>query len=145
MKRKLLSEIGWRETISMPGLGVTGISAKVDTGARTSSLHAEILDEIERDGKRFLRFAYAWQDERRECEAAAIDVRDITSSNGETQERYVIQTQLQVGTHRFSTEISLADRSDMKFPMLLGRSALRGRFLVDSSRSWLQSSKPVRA
>ena len=81
---------------------------------------------------------------RRECEAIHVDIRGITSSNGETQRRYVIKTPLKIGDTEFKAEISLADRSDMKFPMLIGRSDLRRRFLVDSGYSWLQTpGKPI--
>ena len=131
--------VGWRELVELPSLKLAGIPAKIDTGARTSSLHAEVLEEIEREDGRYVRFAVNWDGERHECEAIHVDIRGITSSNGETQQRYVIKTPLRIGDLEFKAEISLADRSDMKFPMLIGRSALRRRFLVDSGYSWLQS------
>lgn len=136
-----LRRIGWRELVHLPELGLRGIPAKVDTGARTSSLHATILDEFERDGELFVRFAVDFERQRvrQVCEAVHIDWRGITSSNGETQLRRIIKTPLRIGGLRFRAEISLADRSDMKFPMLIGRSSLRGRFVVDSGHSWLQS------
>ncbi len=136
-----LRRIGWRELVHLPELGLRGIPAKVDTGARTSSLHATILDEFERDGELFVRFAVDFERQRvrQVCEAVHIDWRGITSSNGETQRRRIIKTPLRIGGLRFRAEISLADRSDMKFPMLIGRSSLRGRFVVDSGHSWLQS------
>ncbi len=131
--------VGWREMVALPALDLEAIPAKIDTGARTSSLHAEVLEEIERGDGRYVRFAVDWGGIRRECVAIHVDVRGITSSNGETQKRYVIKTPLRIGDTQFKAEISLADRSDMKFPMLIGRSALRRRFLVDSGHSWLQS------
>ncbi|RJY10298.1 ATP-dependent zinc protease [Aurantiacibacter aquimixticola] len=131
--------VGWRELVELPELGLSGIPAKIDSGARTSSLHAELLEEFERDGERFVRFCVDWGGERHECEAVHVDIRGITSSNGETQRRYVIKTPLKIGTLTFRAEISLADRSDMKFPMLIGRSSLRRRFVVDSGHSWLQT------
>lgn len=136
-----LRRIGWRELVHLPELGLRGIPAKVDTGARTSSLHATILDEYERDGELFVRFAVDFERQRvrQVCEAVHIDWRGITSSNGETQRRRIIKTPLRIGGLRFRAEISLADRSDMRFPMLIGRSSLRGRFVVDSGHSWLQS------
>ena len=130
--------VGWRELVGLPSLGLTDIPAKIDTGARTSSLHAQVLEEIEREDGRYVRFAVDWGGKRHECEAIHVDVRGVTSSNGETQQRYVIKTVLKIGEHQFKAEISLADRSDMKFPMLIGRSALRRRFFVDSGHSWLQ-------
>ena len=139
MTSKLASTVGWREMVALPALNLSDIPAKIDTGARTSSLHAEVLEEIEREDGRYVRFAVDWDGRRRECEAIHVDVRGITSSNGETQRRYVIKTPLRIGDVEFKAEISLADRSDMRFPMLIGRSALRRRFLVDSGYSWLQS------
>lgn len=136
---KRLPVVGWRELVSLPELALSGIPAKIDTGARTSSLHAHVLDEIERDGEKFVRFCVDWGGVRHECEAIHVDIRGITSSNGETQRRYVIKTPMQIGDTVFRTEISLADRSDMKFPMLVGRTALRRQFVVDSGHSWLQS------
>lgn len=133
--------VGWREMVALPDLGLNGLPAKVDSGARTSSLHGQVLDEFKRDGEKFVRFEvfYPAQQVKQVCEAVHVDVRGITSSNGETQLRYVIKTPLTIGDTTFRAEISLADRSDMKFPMLIGRSALRRRFLVDSGNSWLQS------
>ena len=133
--------VGWRELVGLPSLGLTHIPAKIDTGARTSSLHAQVLEEIEREDGRYVRFAVDWGGKRHECEAIHVDVRGVTSSNGETQQRYVIKTVLKIGEHQFKAEISLADRSDMKFPMLIGRSALRRRFFVDSGHSWLQTPR----
>jgi hypothetical protein len=137
--RPLPLVVGWRELVSLPELGLTGIPAKIDTGARTSSLHAHVLDDFVRDGQRFVRFAVDWGGERRFCEAIHVDVRGITSSNGDKQTRFVIKTPLTIGKLRFRAEISLADRSQMQFPMLIGRSALRRRMVVDSGHSWLQS------
>ena len=139
--------VGWRELVNLPGLGLHSVPAKIDTGARTSSLHATILDEYERDGETFVLFAvdFAQQHVRQVCEAVHVDWRGITSSNGDTQRRRIIKTPLRIGAVEFRAEISLADRSDMKFPMLIGRSSLRRRFVVDSGHSWLQTPgrKPV--
>ena len=138
-KRLALPIVGWRELVDLPDLGLLGIPAKIDSGARTSSLHGEVIEEIKREGERFVRFAVDWDGERHICEAVQVDIRGITSSNGETQRRYVIKTPLKIGQVRFRAEVSLADRSEMKFPMLIGRSSLRRRFLVDSGHSWLQT------
>ncbi len=138
---KTLPVVGWRELVHLPELGLHGLPAKIDTGARTSSLHATILERFERDGERYVRFAVDFdrQHVRQVCEAVHVDWRGITSSNGETQRRMIVKTQLRIGEVEFRTEFSLADRSDMKFPMLIGRSALRRRFVVDSGHSWLQT------
>ncbi len=137
--RKKLSAIGWRELVQLPELGLADIPAKIDSGARTSSLHATVLEEIERDGEHFVRFAVDWDGVSHECEAIHVDWRGITSSNGETQRRRIVKTPLRIGDVEFRAEISLADRTDMKFPMLIGRSSLRRRFLVDFGHSWLQT------
>lgn len=146
MAREIV-RIGWREKVDLPQLGLHAIPAKIDTGARTSSLHATILEEFVRDGRDHVRFAvdFPAQHVRQVCEAVRVDWRGITSSNGETQRRMIIKTQLTIGDATFRAEISLADRSDMKFPMLIGRSSLRRRFVVDSGHSWLQTpgTKPV--
>lgn len=136
-----LPVIGWREIVALPELGLGAVPAKIDTGARTSSLHATVIEHFERDGEEYVRFAVDFPDSqvRQVCEAVHVDKRGITSSNGETQLRYVIKTPLRIGGLEFRAEISLADRSDMKFPMLIGRSALRRRFVVDSGHSWLQT------
>ena len=138
-KPKTLPAVGWRECVSFPELGISDIPAKIDTGARTSSLHGHVIETFERKGKTFVRFSVDWDDIEMECEAVQVDTRGITSSNGKTQQRYVIKTPLRIGDTEFRAEFSLADRSDMKFPILVGRTALRRRFVVDSGRSWLQS------
>ena len=141
VKRKELPVVGWRELVHLPELGLHAVPAKIDTGARTSSLHGTVLEEFERDGERYVRFAvdFAQQHVRQVCEAVHVDIRGITSSNGETQRRYVIKTPLKIGGVEFRAEISLADRRDMRFPMLIGRSSLRRRCVVDSGYSWLQT------
>ncbi|MGE5952696.1 MAG: ATP-dependent zinc protease [Qipengyuania vulgaris] len=140
-KQKILPAVGWRELVHLPELGLHAVPAKIDTGARTSSLHGVVLDEFERDGQKMVRFAVDFEQQhvRQVCEAVHVDVRGITSSNGETQYRYVIKTPLRLGEIEFRAEISLANRADMKFPMLIGRSSLRRRFVVDSGYSWLQT------
>ena len=138
-KAKILPAVGWRELVHLPELALSSIPAKIDTGARTSSLHGKVIEEFERDGQKMVRFAVDFDGKEQVCEAVHVDVRGITSSNGETQYRYVIKTPLKIGEVEFRAEISLADRSDMKFPMLIGRSSLRRRFVVDSGYSWLQT------
>ena len=131
--------MGWRERVSFPELGLCDVPAKIDTGARTSSLHGHVIETFKRGSKTFVRFSIDWDDIELECEAVQVDTRGITSSNGKTQQRYVIKTPLLIGNTEFRAEFSLADRSDMKFPILIGRTALRRRFVVDSGHSWLQT------
>ena len=133
--------IGWRELVHLPEIGLHNIEAKIDTGARTSSLHGEVIEEFEREGEQFVRFAvdFPQHNVRQVCEAVHVDIRGITSSNGETQRRYVIKTPMRIGEVEFRAEITLANRGSMKFPMLIGRSSLRRHFVVDSGFSWLQT------
>ena len=129
---------GWREIVSLPELGILHLRAKVDTGARTSALHATGIELFEREGEEWARFTIdAVEDHHQVVEAPRVAHRMITSSNGEKQERLIIKTALAMGNHTFRAEFSLADRSDMLFPMLVGRTALRRRFLVDSAKSFL--------
>ncbi|HSM52686.1 MAG TPA: RimK/LysX family protein [Erythrobacter sp.] len=139
--------VGWREMVGLPDLASVRIPAKIDTGARTSSLHATDIERFDRDGQRWVRFLLDLGQGRNEavtCEVPRADRRIITSSNGEAQDRFIIRTRLVLGEYAFRAEFSLADRSDMKFPILIGRTALKGRFLVDPGRSYLQSTRQER-
>ncbi|MBE5073020.1 ATP-dependent zinc protease [Erythrobacteraceae bacterium E2-1 Yellow Sea] len=145
--RRELERVGWREMIALPALVSVRIPAKIDTGARTSSLHAEAIERFQQDGQPWVRFELVLDEEtgaRVTCELPRTDRRRITSSNGQTEIRPIIQTSVEIGSTRFNAEFSLADRSDMKFPCLIGRSALKSRFLVDSGRSYLQSDTDER-
>jgi hypothetical protein len=133
--------------VSLPDLTDARIPAKIDTGARTSSLHATEIERFDREGKRWVRFqldiGYG-ASEAVTIEVPRADTRVVTSSNGESQTRYIIKTRLRLGDQEFPAEFSLADRSDMKYPILIGRMALRSHFLVNSGRSYLQSSAEER-
>lgn len=135
--------VGWREAVDLPELGFAGLPAKIDTGARTSSLHAFDPECFERDGVEWVRFLLdvGPDHEPRLCEAHHVEHRMVTSSNGQAEERLVIKTTLKIGKIAFRTEFTLADRSEMAYPILVGRMALRRRFHVDAGRSWLQSTK----
>lgn len=138
--------IGWRALVDFPAFGLTGIPAKVDTGARTSSLHATHVQPFERDGKAWVRFhLYSGKRNARKhtvAEAPLVDLRKIRSSNGAVEERYVIETQVSARGLTWTAEVSLSKRSSMTFPMLLGRACLRNRFLVDSGHSYLKTKTP---
>jgi len=136
-KSKLI--IGWREWCSLPELELPGINAKIDTGAKTSSLHAYKIKPFTRDGESWVKFlVHPVQRHRNpeiECEAQVVDQRAVTSSNGTTENRYVISTTLILGAHCFKTEITLSNRDEMGFRMLIGRQSLAQRFVVDPSLS----------
>lgn len=132
--------IGWREWVRLPALGDALVKAKVDTGARTSTLHAFDVAEVERDGEARVAFAFHpnQDDEETEirAEAPLVDRRNVTASNGQTELRYVVATEVVVDSEPIPIELTLTRRDAMGFRMLLGRHALRGRFMVDPRRSY---------
>ncbi|MBS0570986.1 MAG: ATP-dependent zinc protease [Proteobacteria bacterium] len=132
--------IGWREWVGLPQLGLAAIKAKIDTGARSSSLHVDALETFDRDGRPWLRFTVTPRRRRAravECEAPAVERRPVTDSGGRTAERWFIRSPIVLGGIRFDADINLTDRGGMLFPMLLGRTALCGRFRVDPGQSWV--------
>ena len=132
---------GWREWVTLPDLSPIPIKAKLDTGARTSALHAFRLKRFERDGKPWVRFdLHPRQRSRNDAtsvEALVVDERMVKSSNGRQERRPVIRTRCQIGGRIWRIEITLTRRDDMSFRLLLGRTALKGRLIVDSGRSYL--------
>lgn len=140
--------LGWREWLALPAFGIDYIKAKIDTGARTSALHAFYLEPFEREGMPWIRFGiHPKQGNSAEvvhCEAAVADRRTVTDSGGHEEERFVIQTPVRLGEQVIMTEITLTDRENMRFRMLLGRTAMRGQFMVDPERSYLIRERPRR-
>jgi hypothetical protein len=141
-KIKIKKIIGWREWVDLPDLAIVQIKAKSDTGAATSSLHAYDIVELENGHLQFKVHPNQHDEETVVCcEALFFEKRPIKSSNGQTEVRYLIQTSLVISGHKFHIELSLSNRSDMGFRLLLGREFLSQGFLVDSRRSFL-SLKP---
>lgn len=140
--------LGWREWIGFPDLGIRQIKAKVDTGARTSCLHAYYVEPFERDGQAWVRFGIhprqGDSNEEVQCEAPVKDQRTVRDSGGHEELRYVIETSVTLGEKRHGVEVTLTDRDTMKFRVLLGRTAIRGHYLVDSGRSYLQGKRKRR-
>ena len=134
-------KIGWREWLSLPELHIPAIKAKVDTGAKTSALHAFRMETFRRDGEDCLRFWIHPLQRRTKteivCESRIVDRRLVRDSGGHTEERWVIRTPVAVGDRHWKIEITLTSREDMTFRMLLGRSALKaGDFVVDPATSY---------
>ncbi len=131
--------IGWREWVGLPGLGVEWVKAKVDTGAKSSSLHAFDIDVDDAAG--VVRFrVHPMQDDDSiviDTHASLVERREVRSSNGEVEVRPVIRTRAVVSGQEIDIDLSLADRDEMGFRMLLGRSAVRRRFVVDPARSFI--------
>lgn len=137
--------IGWREWVALPELNITHIKAKVDTGARTSALHAFSLAPFEENGIKMIRFdIHPLQHDVEKiisCRAILVDKRWVTDSGGHEEERYVIRTPLTISGQTYPIEITLTERETMLFRMLLGRSALRRKFLVNPARSFVTTRK----
>ncbi len=138
--RKAKTTIGWREWVGLPALGIEGIKAKIDTGARTAALHAWRVERFERDGEAWARFeVHPVQRDNRtriSCEARLVGMKAVRSSGGHLESRYVIVTDLTLGDKTWPIEVTLTNRDEMGFRMLLGRASVRGRFVVDPSTSY---------
>lgn len=135
--------VGWREWAVLPDLGISKIKAKIDTGAKTSSLHAFDVSIFKRQGRSWVRFKVhpLQRNTRRvvECEARLLEWRQVTDSGGKRTLRPVIETRFMLGAREVLAEVTLIARDEMGFRMLIGRQALRRTWLVDPSKSFIAS------
>ncbi len=129
-----LSVIGLREWVALPDLGISQMIAKVDSGAKTSALHASNISTFGRDGQDWVRFdahvGSRSKQKTRTCEARLIDLKRIKSSNGQLQERFVIRTPLVLGDRSWLVDFTLTCRKAMRYRMLLGCTAMQDAQLV---------------
>ncbi|WP_296426262.1 30S ribosomal protein S6--L-glutamate ligase [Yoonia sp.] len=135
-------KLGWEEWLALPQLGLRAIKAKVDTGAKTSALHASVIEPFGSHAKPQVRFLIQPNPEQPSyeitCSAPVIDRRSVTSSNGETELRYVIETQIEMAGRRWPVEVTLTNRENMTYRMLLGRAGIADDMIVDPNHSFLQ-------
>jgi len=144
---KLLT-VGWREWVHLPDLGINYIKAKVDTGARTSALHTFMLTPYRKNGVHRVKFmVHPFQNTNdivKECDLEIMDQRNVTDSGGHKEERYFVQTSLFMGEQQWTIEMTLTNRDNMRFRMLLGRTAMKNRIIVDPAKSYLVEDAPSR-
>jgi len=133
--------VGWREWVLLPELGLPAIKAKIDTGARTSCLHAFSVTPFEKNGKEWVRFGiHPHQDDTETevfCEAEVIEKRMVSDSGGHKEERFVISSEMVLADQRWPIEITLTNRDSMFFRMLLGRTAMKNNIIVSPGKSFL--------
>jgi hypothetical protein len=134
--------LGWREWVGLPEFNIAQIKAKVDTGARSSASHAFAIDPYRKGGKRWIMFAIHPRQKNSdlsiECHAPIKDRRLVTDSGGHKQRRYVIETRLILGQSVITAEMTLTNRDSMLFRMLIGRTTMNNRFIIDPNASYLQ-------
>lgn len=130
--------IGWKEWCSLPDLKIPAIKAKIDTGAKTSCLHAIEIEPFKKNTIQWVRFILdPLQGDAKvliKCNARVVDTRLITSSSGHKELRFIIQTMLHLGASKWPIEISLSNRESMRFRMLLGRDALKTHAIIDPAK-----------
>jgi len=140
-KRKpTVTEIGWREVVGLPDLGLPALHAKIDTGARTSALHASHVRRFAQDGRQWVEFRppRIGKTTPQRCILPVADEREVKNTSGVPEMRIIVRTTLVIGGRRWKIDLSLADRAKMAFPIIIGRSAIRRHgLLVDCGRSYL--------
>lgn len=134
--------IGWCEWCALPTLHLPAIKAKIDTGAKTSALHAEDIKPFHKAGQEWVHFSVfpltGHESTKIQCAAQIIDCRSIMSSNGHKEERYVIKTPINLGPFTWDIELTLSNRDPLRFRMLLGRSALKKNIIIHPNKTCLQ-------
>ncbi len=137
---------GWREWLSLPDLGIPAIKAKVDTGARTSALHTAHSELFQRNGKKYVRFWIHPLQRRSDIvltsTALLLDQRIVSDSGGHREKRYVIETTMRLAENEWPIEITLTNRDSMLFRMLLGRTAMKDRVIVEPNASYVMGKRP---
>lgn len=136
--------IGWREKISLPDLELHDFAVKIDTGAKTTALHAADVETFDVDGAKWVRFLPDFiHGEAHPREVPVLETREIKNTSGVPEERVVIRTMFGLAGRRWKIDVSLADRGPMRYPLILGRSALKGHNIsVHAGRSYLVSERP---
>lgn len=134
--------VGWSEWCELPALGLPAIKAKIDTGAKTSAIHAFKIKPFEKDGEKYVQFDIhpIQRNDKiiKTCIAKIVDKRHVKNSGGQSAHRYIIETRLKIGKKWWNIEVSLTNRDTMGFRMLLGRQAMDGRIVVDPSERFCQ-------
>ncbi len=133
--------VGWREWLTLPDLSIPAIKVKIDTGARTSALHTYFVEEYVENGTPMVRFGIHPIQKREDveiiCNTKIYERREVTDSGGHVEERIVIKTPVKIAEQQWDIEITLTNRESMYFRMLLGRTAMKGKMVVDPEKSFL--------
>ncbi|WP_417455420.1 ATP-dependent zinc protease [Kiloniella sp.] len=143
-KERRITEIGWREYVGLPEFHIEHVKAKIDSGARTSALHAEEITPFDENGIDYVSFLipFIGCEKGIRCSAKIVDRRPIKNTGGVAEERYIVKTTLTLGEMRWPVEVSLTSRQSMRFPVIIGRTAIRDKgFLLNAGRSYL-SGRP---
>lgn len=134
--------IGGSDLIDFPDFDLENIAARIDSGAKSSSIHASYIREVKKGDHKVLRFCLLGN-RKKHYEVETYDKRTIRSSNGHSQERYVVKMKVKLFGRKFKTDFTLAHRKEMKYPVLLGRRLLRNRFVVDVSQKNLSHNQKI--